>query len=57
MANYSTTFLFGTNEFLKSDVYNIFYSLQQIITFLKQHNLREYNGNHITQLLPFSQVA
>jgi len=35
MANYNTTFLFGTNKFLESDVYNIFYSLQQIITFLK----------------------
>ena len=51
------TSLFGTNKFLNSDISNISCLLQYMACFLRQRNLKGYNGNNIKQLDPFGQSA
>jgi len=55
--NFTATSLFGTNEFLNSDIHNIACSLQHIACFLRQKNLKGHNGNNISQLDPFGESA
>jgi len=55
--NFTATSLFGTNEFLNSDINNISCSLQRMACFLRQRNLEGRNGNNIKQLDPFGQSA
>ena len=55
--NFIATFLFGTNKFLNSNVYSITCSLQHIACFLRQKNLKGYNGNNIKQLGLFGKSA
>ena len=46
-SSFTATSLFGTNKFLQSNVCNIACSLQCMAIFLKQRNLKGYNGNNI----------
>jgi len=55
--NFSVTSLFGTNEFLNSDINNITCSLKRMACFLRQRNVKENNANSIRQLDPFSESA
>jgi len=55
--NFMAISLFGTNEFLNSDINNISYLLQCMACFLRQCNLEGYNRNNIKQLDPFEQSA
>jgi len=55
--NFMATSLFGTNEFLNSDINNISCSLQHMACFLRQRNLEGRNGNNIKQLDLFGQSA
>ena len=55
--NFTATSLFGTNEFLNSDVRNIACSLQRMACFLRQRNLEGRNGNNIRHLDPFGESA
>ena len=55
--NFMATFLFGTNEFLISDINNITRSLQRMACFLHQWNLKGRNANNIRQLEPFGESA
>jgi len=56
-SNFTATSLFGTNEFLQSDVCNMACSLQRIAYFLKQQNLVGRDGNNISQLELFGESA
>lgn len=49
--------LFGTNEFLASDINNITCSLQHMARFLRQRKLEGRNANNIRQLDPFGESA
>jgi len=55
--NFTATSLFGTNEFLNSDITNISCSLQCMAYFFRQRNLEGCNKNNINQLEPFGQSA
>ena len=55
--NFTATSLFGTNEFLQSDVRNMACSLQRMVCFLKQRSLEGRNGNNIPQLELFGESA
>jgi len=55
--NFTAMSLFGTNEFLNSNICNIACSLQHMACFLRQRNLEERNGNNIRHLDPFSESA
>jgi len=55
--NFSATSLFGTNEFLNSDINNITYSLKHMACFLRQRNVKEWDANSIRQLDPFGESA
>jgi len=55
--NFMATSLFGTNEFLNSDINNITCSLQHMACFLRQRNIKDRNTNNIRQLDPFSGSA
>jgi len=55
--NFTATSLFGTNEFLQSDVRNMACSLQCIACFLKQQSLEGRDGNNIPQLELFGKSA
>jgi len=55
--NFSATSLFGTNEFLNSDINNITCSLKCMACFLRQRNVKENNANSIRQLDPFGESA
>ena len=55
--NFTATSLFGTNEFLHSDVRNMACSLQRMACFLKQRSLNGCNGNNIAQLELFGESA
>ena len=55
--NFTATSLFGTNEFLISDINNITWSLQRMACFLRQWNLEGRNANNIRQLEPFGESA
>jgi len=55
--NFTATSLFGTNEFLNSDITNISCSLQCMACFLRQRNLKGRNRNNIKQLDLFGQSA
>jgi len=55
--NFTATSLFGTNEFLQSDVCNMACSLQRMVCFLKQRSLEGHNGNNILQLELFGELA
>ena len=46
-SSFTATSLFSTNKFLQSNVCNIACSLQCMAIFLKQRNLKGYNGNNI----------
>ena len=55
--NFMVTSLFGTNEFLNSDINNIMCSLQHMACFLRQWNVKDQNANNIRQLDSFSESA
>jgi len=55
--NFTATSLFGTNEFLQSDVRNMACSLQRMACFLKQRSLEGRDGNNIPQLALFGESA
>jgi len=55
--NFMATSLFGTNEFLNSDINNITCSLQRMACFLRQRNVKDWNANNIRQLDPFGESA
>ena len=55
--NFTATSLFGTNEFLQSNVCNMACSLQCIACFLKQWSLEGHNSNNIPQLELFGESA
>jgi len=55
--NFTATSLFGTNEFLNSDMRNIACSLQRMACFLRQRNLEGLNSNNISQLDTFGESA
>ena len=55
--NFSATSLFGTNEFLNSDIDNITCSLKRMACFLRQRNVKEQDANSIRQLDPFGESA
>jgi len=55
--NFGIISLFGTNEFLQSDVANMSISLQRMATFLRQRKLISQNGNSISQLDTFGEAA
>jgi len=55
--NFTATSLFGTNEFLQSDVRNMACSLQRMACFLKQQSLEGRDGNNIPQLELFGESA
>ena len=55
--NFTATSLFGTNEFLQSDVRNMACSLQRMACFLKQRSLEGCDGNNIPQLELFGESA
>ena len=55
--NFIATSLFGTNEFLQSDVCNMACSLQRMACFLKQRSLERRDGNNIPQLELFGESA
>jgi len=55
--NFMATSLFGTNEFLNSDINNITCSLQHMACFLRQRNVKDQNANNIRQLDPFGESA
>ena len=56
-SNFTATSLFGTNEFLQSDVRNMACSLQCIACFLKQRSLEGHDSNNIPQLELFGKSA
>ena len=56
-SNFTATSLFGTNEFLQSDICNMACSLQCMACFLKQCSLEGHNGNNIPQLELFGESA
>jgi len=45
--NFSATSLFGTNEFLNSDINNITCSLKRMAYFLRQQNVKKQDANSI----------
>jgi len=53
--NFIATSLFGTNEFLNSDISNITCSLKHIACFLRQRNVKDRDANSIRQLNPFGE--
>jgi len=53
--NFMATSLFGTNEFLNSNISNITCSLKRIACFLRQQNVKDRDANSIRQLDPFSE--
>ena len=55
--NFTATSLFGTNEFLQSDVRNMACLLQHMACFLKQQSLEGCDGNNIPQLKLFGESA
>jgi len=55
--NFTVTSLFGTNEFLNSDINNVTCSLKRMACFLRQRNIKDWNANSIRQLDPFSESA
>jgi len=55
--DFSAMSIFGTNEFLQNDVSNIACFLLYIVTFLRQRNLEEHNGDNIPQLKLFGEAA
>lgn len=55
--HFSPVSLFGTNEFLQSNAWNISYSLICITEFIKQRNITDYNGNKILQIDSFGKAA
>jgi len=55
--NFSAISLFGTNEFLNSDINNITCSLKCMACFLRQRNVRDQDANSIRQLDPFGESA
>jgi len=55
--NFTATSLFGTDEFLNSDIRNITCSLQRMARFLRQRNLEGCNGNNMSQLSTFGESA
>lgn len=55
--DFRSTSLFGTNEFLQSDVRNMACSLQRMASFLRQRNLEDRDGNDIPQLALFGDSA
>ena len=55
--NFMATSLFGTNEFLNSDINNIMCSLRCIACFLRQRNVKDQNANNIRQLDPFNELV
>jgi len=56
-SNFTATSLFGTNEFLQSNICNMACSLQWMACFLKQQSLEGRDGNNIPQLKLFSKSA
>ena len=55
--NFGVISLFGTNEFLQSDVNNMAISLQCMATFLRQRKLENCSGNNIQQLHSFGKAV
>jgi len=55
--NFTATSLFGTNEFLNSDINNVTCSLKCMACFLRQRNVKDQNANSIRQLDPFGESA
>jgi len=55
--NFMATSLFGTNEFLNSDINNIICSLKRMACFLRQRNIKDRDTNSIRQLDPFGESA
>ena len=55
--NFTATSLFGTNEFLQSNVCNMACLLQCMACFLKQRSLEGHDGNNIPQLELFGELA
>jgi len=55
--NFTATSLFGTNEFLNSDINNITCSLKRMAYFLRQRNIKDRDANSIRQLDPFGESA
>jgi len=55
-SDFRPTSLFGTNEFLQSNVRNMACSLQQMASFLRQRSLKDCDGN-IPQLAPFGDAT
>jgi len=53
--NFTATSLFGTNEFLNSDINNVMCSLKRMACFLRQRNVKDRDANSIRQLDPFSE--
>ena len=54
---FGATSLFGTNEFLLNDAWNISSSLIRIAEFVKQRNTTNWDGNKITQIDSFGEAA
>jgi len=55
--NFMATSLFGTNEFLNSNINNITYSLKRMACFLRQQNVKDWDANSIRQLDSFGKSA
>jgi len=55
--NFTVTSLFGTNEFLNSDINNVTCSLKCVACFLRQQNIKDQDANSIRQLDPFGKSA
>jgi len=55
--NFIATSLFGTNEFLNSNINNIMCSLKRIACFLRQRNVKDWDANSISQLATFGESA
>jgi len=49
--------LFGTNEFLQSNVRNVLCSLICIAEFIRQRNITDHDGNKIPQIDSFGQAT
>ena len=54
---FSTVSLFGTNEFLQSNIQNISCSLICMAESIKQRNITNCDGNKISQIDSFGKVA
>ena len=53
--SFAATSLFSTNKFLQSNMRNRACSLQRMVSFLRQRNLKGHNRNNISQLNHFGE--